>query len=50
MHFIQTEMEDAVQWVANVMDHKTGVEKKVQVGEKNVTFLIFSYLYHSTLR
>ncbi|XP_010743956.1 ankyrin repeat domain-containing protein 2 [Larimichthys crocea] len=27
-------MEDAVQWVANVMDHKTGVEKKVQEEER----------------
>lgn len=47
-------MEEVVQWAANVMDHKTGIEKKDQVGKRNtnvykVAFVKILHYYHSIL-
>lgn len=41
-------MEEVVQWTANVMDHKTGLEKKSQVGERNtnVSKVTFVMVFH----
>lgn len=42
VHFMLTEIEEVVQWAANAMDHKTGMEKnKAQVGEENVCQVMF---------
>lgn len=52
---MQTELEEGVQWATKMMDHKTGIEKKAQVGERNinvskVTFVMIVDLYHNILQ